>query len=327
MRIVVGVLRGGPSSEYDVSLKSGASVLEALDKEKYEARDIFISRTGEWHSHGVPVSPERALRGVDVAFNAMHGHYGEDGQVQRLLDVLGVPYTGSDGFASAVAFNKQHTKDVAQKLGVKVVHGVVVERPEDEAALETIAHSIFRNFPHPAIVKPVIGGSSVGTNIANSFHGLLHALRETFSVSDKALVEEFIRGREATVGVIDQFRGESSYALLPVEIIPPPHHSFFSYEAKYGGETAELCPGNFSTDEKSELMRLARLVHEGLNLSHYSRSDFIVAKRGIYFLEVNTLPGLTGESLLPKSLHAVGSSLSHFIDHVVALAHGRNMKK
>jgi D-alanine-D-alanine ligase len=321
MRTTVGVLRGGPSSEYEVSLKSGAAVLEALEREKYDPRDIFISRDGQWHLHGVTVHPEKALAGVDVAFNAMHGHYGEDGQVQRTLDALGVPYTGSDAFSSALAFNKHRTKEVAKKVGVKVVHGMVVEKPAERADLEAVAFDIFRTFPHPAIVKPVIGGSSVGTTVADNFHALAWALEQAFEVSDRALVEEYIQGREATVGVIDDFRGEATYALLPVEIVPAPHHSFFSYEAKYGGDTIERCPGNFTRDEKDELMRIAKLVHENLNLSHYSRSDFIVSRRGIYFLEVNTLPGLTNESLLPKALHAVGSSLTYFLDHIITLAH------
>jgi D-alanine-D-alanine ligase len=320
MRTVVGVMRGGPSSEYEVSLKTGKSVLEHLDKEKYEPRDLFIDRAGVWHLHGLAVPPEQALHGVDVAFNAMHGAYGEDGTVQRLLDRLSVAYTGSGALASSVAFNKHLTKEEARKLGVKVAHGVVVN---DQGDSEALARQLFRTFPHPAIVKPVVGGSSVGTTIARSFHELQFALDEAFKLSSQALVEEYIKGKEATVGVINHFRGESIYALMPVEIIPPAHHSFFSYEAKYSGESTERVPGHFTHAQKSELERLAKLVHQGLKLDHYSRSDFILSRRGIYFLEVNTLPGLTSESLLPKALKAVGSKLSEFIDHVIELARRR----
>jgi D-alanine-D-alanine ligase len=320
MRKVVGVLRGGPSREYEVSLRTGASVLEHLDREKYEPRDIFIDRAGEWHMHGVAQSPERALKGVDVAFNALHGEYGEDGRIQRQLDSLGVPYTGSDAFSSAIAFNKQHAKEAARKLGVKVPHGIVLE-PAREGEIEELARKIFRTFPHPAVIKPVSGGSSVGTHVAHTYHGLEHALRDAAAHSPKVLVEEYIAGREATVGVLDDFRNERAYALMPVEIVPPAHHPFFTYEAKYGGQTREHVPSRFSEEQKAELERVARAVHEGLGLSHYSRSDFIVSKRGIFFLEVNTLPGLIGESLLPRALKAVGTSLSAFLDHVVALAH------
>lgn len=321
MRKVVGVLRGGASREYEVSLKTGASVLSALNRDTYEPRDIFIDREGVWHVHGVAQHPERALAGVDVVFNAMHGEYGEDGQVQRILDSLGVPYVGSDAFASALAFNKQHTKDAAKKLGVKVAHGLVLE-PAGEGQIETLAHRLFRSFPHPAIVKPVVGGSSVGMHLAHTYHELEHALRRAAEHGTKILIEEYIPGCEATVGVVDHFRGERAYALMPVEIIPPPHKPFFDYEAKYSGESIERVPSHFDEPTKAELERLARIVHEGLNLRHYSRSDFIVSKRGIYFLEVNTLPGLTEQSLLPKALAAGGSSLSHFIDHVLTLAHG-----
>jgi D-alanine-D-alanine ligase len=321
MRTVVGVLRGGPSREYEVSLKSGASVLEALDKEKYEPRDIFISKSGEWHSHGRAQSPEKALAGVDVAFNAMHGEYGEDGRVQRELDMLGVPYTGSGSLASAIAYNKQHTKDVLRRHGVKVPHGLVLE-PAKEGEIDALARRLFRTFPHPAIVKPVAGGSSHGAYMADSYHALEQALEQAAAVSPQILIEEFIPGREATVGVLDHFRGERAYALMPVEIIPPPHKPFFTHDVKYTGETTERVPGNFTDKEKNELEAIAKKVHESLELSHYSRSDFILSKRGIYFLEVNTLPGLTEESLLPKALKAVGSSLSAFLDHVLSLARG-----
>lgn len=322
MRTVVAVLRGGPSSEYEVSLKTGASVLAALDKEKYEARDIFIDRNGAWHVHGMEASPERVLQGSDIAFNAMHGHFGEDGKVQRLLETFAVPYTGSNAASSALAFNKQHTKQAVKKLGIKTPRALVVPPPED-GDYEALAFKIFRSFPHPSIVKPVIGGSSVGTTIVNDFHTLAWALEQAHGLASQALVEEFIKGKEATVGVVDSYRGERTYALMPVEIVPPSSQPFFNYHAKYSGESIERVPGNFSQAQKEELAYLARRVHEDLGLAHYSRSDFIVGKRGIYFLEVNTLPGLTPESLLPKALNAVGSTLSHFVDHVINLARGR----
>lgn len=324
MRTVVGVLRGGPSHEYDVSLKSGASVLGALNQEQYEPRDIFISRGGQWHVHGAPVQPERALQDVDVVFNAMHGHYGEDGQVQRILEQIAVPYTGSSATASALAFNKAHTKQEVKKLGLLTPRALVVSLEDTGGDIEHLAQNIFRTFPHPAVVKPVVGGSSLGTTVADSYHALAWGLEQAFSHSPKVLVEEFIRGREATVGVVDSFRDHKTYALLPVEIIPPTGSPFFDYDAKYSGKSTERVPGNFTSGEKEELSRLAQVAHEGLGLAHYSRSDFIISRRGIYFLETNTLPGLTEESLLPKALQAVGSSLSNFLYHVINLARGRH---
>jgi D-alanine-D-alanine ligase len=265
------------------------------------------------------VSPEKALLGVDVAFNVLHGEYGENGEVQKVLESIGVPYTGSDAFASTIAFNKHSTKEIVKKFGVKVAHGVVVEPTDD---VEQTALNLFRSFPHPAIIKPVIGGSSVGMTVAHSYHGLHDGLEHALKVSPQVLVEEFIKGREATVGVIDGFRGEKTYALFPVEIIPPPKHSFFSYEAKYGGETIERVPGNFTDEEKNVLTETAKKVHEELGAQHYSRSDFIVSKRGIYFLEINSAAavGLTKESLFPKAVVAVGSKMSEFLDHIIQLA-------
>lgn len=327
MRTVVGVLRGGPSSEYDISLKSGATVLEHLDKEKYEPRDLFISKNGEWHLHGAPVTPERALRGVDVAFNTIHGQYGEDGQLHSILDAIGVAYTGPRADAAALAFDKQATKDLVIKHGVRVAHGAVIDSAKITDFHKT-ALNIFRSTPHPIIIKPVIGGSSVGMTKVGTFQDLEPALRTAFEVSPKALIEEFISGKEATVGVIDQFRSEKIYALMPVEIIPPQNADFFDYGAKYSGETIERVPGNFSREQKNELQRLAKLVHESMGLAHYSRSDFIVARRGVYFLEVNSGPaiGFTKESLFPKALTAVGATIPHFLDHVIQLARRRQIK-
>jgi D-alanine-D-alanine ligase len=321
MRTVVAVLRGGPSSEYEVSLRSGASVLESLDREKYEPRDIFIDRQGSWHLHGIPLAPERALRGVDVAWNAIHGEYGEDGRLQRILDALAVPYTGSRAHESTLAFNKHRTKEAVAEAGMRVAYGKVVEVPQSPDGRERLALELFRSMPLPLMVKPVIGGSSVGTTRVMHFHALPYALEQVLQVSERALVEELIVGTEATVGVIDDFRGQDLYALMPIEILPPPGR-FFDAEVKYNGQTIERVPGNFTPEQKSELERLAKLAHKTLGASHYSRSDFIVSKRGIYFLELNSAQavGLTKESLLPKALEAAGAPLPHFIDHIVSLA-------
>lgn len=313
-------MRGGPSREYEVSLKTGASVLSALGGDKYEARDIFIDRAGQWHAHGRAVSPEKALAGVDVVFNAMHGEYGEDGQVQRILDTLGVPYTGSGALASALSFNKHHTKEAAKKLGVKVAHGMVLEQTDD---IEGLAQRLFRSFPHPAIVKPVAGGSSIGLAVAETYHGLEGALRHAFAHSPQVLIEEYIPGREATVGVINNFRGEEVYALMPIEIRLPAGARAYDHYTKYEGAPEFVIPAGFTDEQKAELIDMARKVHAGLGLSHYSRSDFKVSKRGIYFLEINALPDMFDSSEFTQMLHAVGSNRPHFIEHVIDLAHKR----
>ncbi len=314
-KVRVGVVRGGQSHEYDVSLKTGAAVLKALP-DMYHGRDIFIDKNGVWHLDGVEKRPEQIIRHIDVLFNALHGQFGEDGKIQKFLDTHGVKYTGSGALASAIAMNKFLTKKHALLQGIKTPLHTTVQRDEDVHAR---AIHIFKTFPHPAIVKPVSAGSSVGVSLATTLATLTEAIKNALIVSDVALIEECITGKEATCGVIDDFRGEGVYTLPPVEIV----HSkkLFDYDAKYGGKTREICPGNFTEKEKAEIQRVAALVHKTLNLRHYSRSDFIVnPRRGVYFLEVNTLPGLTNESLLPKSLEAVGSSLGQFLHHVIDLA-------
>lgn len=300
-----------------MSLQTGANVLKNLP-EKYIPIDFFIDKKGQWHLHGTPVDAHKALPKVDVVFNALHGEYGEDGQVQTLLDALRIPYTGSKTFASAMAMNKAVAKNFVKKEGIKTAHHKVLRKKE--ATAEKI-HEIFRSIPHPAIVKPTALGSSVGVSIINNFHELEAALEKVFAVSDSALVEEFIKGKEGTCGVVEGLRDQAHYALFPIEIVPPKEADFFDYNAKYSGRSQEICPGNFSREESKLLQELAVKVHKVLGLRHYSRADFIVhPKRGIYFLEVNTLPGLTAESLLPKALTASGFNTPQFLDHLLTMA-------
>ncbi len=316
-KIRVGVLRGGPSHEYDVSLQSGSAVLNSLP-EKYIGRDIFIDRDGLWHMDGRVRTPDKILAHLDVVFNALHGQYGEDGQVQRILDSHNIPYTGSGTFASAFAMNKMFTKTHALKEKIKTPLHAIVRAGENIVERATY---LFRSFPHPVIVKPVGAGSSVGVSIATTHASLLSAIEKALKIGEAVIVEEYISGKEATCGVVNDFRGHQFYTLPPVEIVPPKKNDFFDYDAKYGGESHKVCPGNFSEEEKKEIQRVSALIHQSLDLRHYSRSDFIVnPRRGIYFLEVNTLPGLTKESLLPKSLEAVGTHMPDFLDHVLSLA-------
>jgi len=316
-KVRIAVLRGGPSEEFDVSLKTGESVLGALDMTRYEPVDVVISRSGEWIVRGYTRTPQEILHGVDAAFIALHGAYGEDGTLQRLLDTLGVCYTGSGAFPSAIAMNKRLTKEHLAPLGVRMPQHMLVTASSltNTVGLISAIQEFLGNGAY--IIKPVNGGSSVGTAIAHDGTELERVLREVLSVHTDALVEEFIYGREATCGVIDNFRGARRYALPPIEIVPPASSEIFDFTVKYDGSTEEICPGRFSREEKEEIERLAAYVHEVLELRQYSRSDFIVSKDGIYFLEVNTLPGLTPESLMPKALEAVGCAYSDFLDHLL----------
>ena len=178
---------------------------------------------------------------------------------------------------------------------------------------------IFQTVSPPWVVKPSSSGSSVGVSIVQAFGNLEEAVEYAFQYDSTVLVEEYIKGKEVTCGVIDGLRGEAHYALPPVEIIPP-SDSFYDYEAKYGEGTQHLCPSGFSLKIKKELMRRAVVAHKAVGAEHYSRSDFIVSPRGIHILEINTLPGLTEHSNIPFACKAVGISLPMLIDHLLKLA-------
>lgn len=315
---VVGILRGGPSREHEVSLRTGHAIMSALPRERYTVHDIFIDREGNWHERGVQTTPARALSNIDVAIIALHGEYGEDGDVQKLLERFGIPYTGSDSFASFEAMHKVLAKEKAKKAGIKTAKYEFIERIEDA---EERLREVIRTYPQPVIVKPPRWGSSVGVTAPAGYQPVHQAVTGLLAEgSHGALVEEFIRGTEASVGVIEHMRGQDLYALPAVEIIPPEHAPFFTYDAKYSGETQEIAPGRFSKEVMAELQDLALRIHRELGLRHYSRSDFIVSSKGIYYLETNTLPGLTAGSIFPKALASVGISFVDFLDHLIGLA-------
>jgi D-alanine-D-alanine ligase len=301
---IVGVLRGGPSEEHEVSLRSGSTILANLPTDRFTVRDIYIDRKGVWHEHGRPTTPEKVLRTIDVAVIALHGHYGENGEIQRLLDMYGVAYTGGDPFASFVSMHKVLTKEKAKEIGLKTPAYRFVDRKED---IDKVVTDAIRSFHQPVVVKPNAWGSSAGISIVGGYapvHAAVTGLFERGATG--VLIEERITGIEATAGVVEGLRGERLYALPPVEIVPPQHAGFFSEEVKYNGQTREIVPGRFTPAVTKELMESAQAIHEALRLRHYSRSDFIVSPKGIYFLETNSAPavGMTSESLFPKSLAA-----------------------
>ena len=315
-RTVVGVLRGGPSHEYDVSLETGAAILNALPEEEYRPFDILIDKQGRWHHFGRPMDPMRVLTGIDVVVNGLHGAYGEDGTVQRLLERAGVAYTGSDPIAAAIAMNKPRTKEIARASGLLVPRGVSFSLPSEEDSWN-MTQRVFREFAPPYVVKPANSGSSVGVSLAPDLHALNTTLADALDAYQTVLVEEYIPGHEATVGVIDDFRNHDVYALPPIEI-QLDNRPIFDYTAKYSPHTRKLCPSTFTQHIKHELENAARIAHLALGLAHYSRSDFRVHSSGaVYFLEANALPGLTEHSLIPRALREVGSSLREFLKHII----------
>lgn len=290
-------------------------MLRHLPDDRYTARDIYIDKQGVWHERGQQTSPERVLRTLDVALIALHGSYGQDGQVQKLLARHGVAYTGADPFSCHVSAHKMMAKQHAMEVGLLTPTFRFIERVED---IDRVVLEATRSMRQPVVVKPVAAGSSVGVSVVGGYAPVHLAVTNLFLAGTRGvLIEELIKGTEATVGVVEGLRGEALYALPPVEIVPA--DSFFSYEAKYSGQSREIVPGRFDPGTRDALMEAARKAHEALGLRHYSRSDFIVSPRGIYYLETNNAAavGMTDESLFPKALSAVGVELSEFLTHVI----------
>lgn len=316
----IAVLRGGPSEEYAVSMKTGSAVLNALKKLNYKLKDVVITKNSEWLDNGFVKLPESVLEGVDVAFIALHGSYGEDGQVQRILERKRIPFTGSRALSSAIAFNKDLTKQTLRPYGIKMPMHRKINRLELDRLDEEIPN-IFKEIGQELFIKPIASGSSVGARYIPNSETLKSSLSELLEEYEQVMVEEFIRGREATVGVLDNFRNQTIYALPVIEVIPPKTAVFYDAVNKYDGTTDHICPGRFTYAEKASLEETARKVHEIMKCSHYSRSDFIVKDGEIYFLEINTLPGMTEHSNFPIAAKAVGLEFPKLIEHLIESAH------
>lgn len=317
---VVGVLRGGASQEHEVSLKSGHTIITNLPSERFTVRDLYIDKNGTWHERGVPTTPGQVLPTVDVAVICIHGATGQDGQLQKVLEQFSVPYVGADPFHAFGASHKVMAKEQAKQQGLLTPRYLFAQNADETG---TIAREAVRLFHQPVVVKPVDSGSSVGVSLAGGYQQVQKAIATLFEEgANGVMVEERIKGTEATVGIVEGLRGEALYALPPIEIIPPDDQELFSYEAKYSGRSQEIAPGRFSRHIADELMNAARTMHEALNQRHYSRSDFIVSDKGIYFLELNTAAavGMSDESVMPKALASVGVKLPEFTAHLVDLA-------
>jgi D-alanine-D-alanine ligase len=317
MRTVVGVLRGGTSSEYNLSLKTGAAMIAALPEEKYETRDILIDKTGLWHLRGKPMDPTRALAQVDVILNALHGGIGEDGTVQRILQRAGVRYAGSAPLPSSISLHKIRAREVFEQAGIRMPRAFVFRTEHDT---HTMAKQIFAAFGPPYVVKPPSEGSSHGIRIAATIVELPTILASVLEQFGAALVEEFLLGSHATVGVIAHYRREDLYTL------PPARHQIrkgmrhFTFEVHESGAAEHLVPSRFSDDEKGELAEMSRTAHKALGLGHFSDADFVVTRRGPYLLEMNATPHLYAGAVFPKMLESVGSSTREFLEHAITLA-------
>ena len=314
----IAVLRGGPSEEYETSMKTGIAVIESLQKQEYLVKDIVITKSGEWLDNGFVKSPNQVLEGIDIVFLALHGGYGEDGEVQKLLQRNKVKFTGSNSFPSALAFNKAMTKKEIKKMGILTPKSLEISRDiwndyEGDFAVSQIESLVGSK----VIIKPISSGSSAGIKFVNDKTQTSQVINELLENYDKLLVEEFISGREVTCGALENFREQELYVFPAVEIITNQDDCFFTTEAKYNGKTTEICPAQLSFDQRANIAETTAKVHKELKLSQYSRSDYIINDDKLYFLEVNTLPGLTKESLYPKAAEAVGLSFDKLVEHLI----------
>lgn len=318
-KIRVGVLRGGPSNEHEVSLETGKQIIEYLPKNKYQPLDIFISKEGKWFYQDKEFNPDKILILADAIFNGLHGYYGEDGKIQKILESHQKPYTGSRVLSSMAAMDKSFSRELFKKAGLKVAPGFAVKRQDDPK--EILRKAVLEVGP-PWIIKPAESGSSIGVSIAGNPYEFILALENCLRDWDKAIVEKYIKGREATVAILEGFRKNSYYPLPIIEIIPADESTkIFDNKSKYNSRTREICPGRFNDRIKNKAGEAAVLAHQALGLRHYSRIDMIVTPQDeIYVLEANSLPGLTKESLFPKAASAVGLEFPHLLDHLVELA-------
>lgn len=339
----IAVLAGGLSTERDVSITSGCLVSEALRQKGhkvvlldvfmgYESDDCDIQKLFEGNysfTKSVPVgntvpdldkikamrkdksnrflgkNVEEICRYADITFLALHGDVGENGKLQATLDLLGIKYTGTGSLGSALAMDKGISKSIFLYNNVPTPKGSVFT--ENNAAAES-----WNTFP--CVVKPCSGGSSVGVTIVDSAEDYTDALEEAFRYEQEVLVEQFVKGRELSVGVID------GKALPIIEIVPK--HGFYDYVNKYQpGSTDEYCPADIEQDITEKIQREAEHVYRVLKLEAYARVDFILCEDGsFYCLEANTLPGMTPTSLLPQEAAAEGVDFPELCDMLARLS-------
>ncbi|MDH7602000.1 MAG: D-alanine--D-alanine ligase [Armatimonadota bacterium] len=350
-KLKVAVLMGGLSSERDVSLSSGKQILDALDSSKYEV--IGIDAGAISARIQVPVSesqkhPETVMSGKDlatgaykllpldcllnsqirpdVAVVALHGRYGEDGTIQGMLELLDIPYTGSGVLASALAMDKAMAKKVMAADGIPVPRSIDFVCTGSDWDRDWVA-SRAAELGYPVIVKPSRQGSTIGMTKVTEPECLDEAVERALKYDNRILVEEFVEGTELTVAVLGN---DSPIALPVVEIVPA--KGFYDYEAKYTpGATEEIVPARIPDAVAREAQRLATTAHASLGCSGVSRTDIIYAPQGrtnnllpsggaLYVLEVNTVPGMTPTSLLPRAAEAAGISFSRLLDMLIEFA-------
>lgn len=352
-KIRVGVIFGGRSAEHEVSLVSGASVIKALDRKKYEVIPIGITKEGKWLI-GQPlealksgqlkqvmavmpptnvtqkglVKIERGMKtyGIDVFFPVLHGTYGEDGAIQGLLELTDIPYVGAGVLASALGMDKVVQKQLYQQAGIPTPKFIFFNQPEWRNDHNKIIKKIKKEIGFPCFVKPPNLGSSVGISKVRHENQLAKAINLAFQYDLKVIVEKSVEvAREIEVSVLGNDQPRAS---VPGEIIPS--HEFYDYEAKYiDGRSKALIPAKLPAPVIKKIQFYAVEAFKLLNVSGMARADFLVTKKGfkIYLNEINTIPGFTSISMYPKLWQASGLAYPDLIDELIKLARERNREK
>ncbi len=295
----VGVLLGGPSSEREVSLKSGKAVAEALRRKGYQVVEIDVGQD-LW---------ER-LDEIDVAVVILHGKPGEDGVVQGLLEMKGIPYTGPRVLGSALAMNKLVSKKILRQHGVNTApYRVVRKNGKSLPGEDQLGENVF-----PVVVKPSDEGSTIGVSIAHNESELKDALDKAFSYSDEVIIEKYIAGKELTVGVV----GDTALPVLEIR----PKKGLYDYESKYTkGLTEYLVPAPIPEEIAKKAQEWALIAHRALYQRGVSRSDFRLSEDGeLFYLETNSIPGLTETSLLPKAAKVLGIEFDDLAEMILKSA-------
>ncbi|MBP1763082.1 MAG: D-alanine--D-alanine ligase [Firmicutes bacterium] len=302
----IGVLMGGPSAEREVSLNTGRAILQGLQEKGYQAV-------------GIDLDPPRFFEqmkeaGIDIVFNAIHGIFGEDGRIQGALELLGIPYTGSGVLASAMAMDKGISKRLFVSAGVPTPKSQIYEKT---AFREGLAGEVAAEFGVPVVVKPVAQGSSIGVFIVDKAADLAAAMQDAWTYSDQILIEEFIKGRELTVAVL----ADETVRTLPIiEIVPCSGR--YDYHSKYTkGATEYIVPASLGEAAALAAQQAAIGACRVLGCRGVARVDIILDQQERpYVLEVNTIPGMTATSLVPKAAAAVGISFPDLCEQILRMA-------
>jgi D-alanine-D-alanine ligase len=319
MKKVIAIFAGGDSGEHDISVRSASVVMQHLDKGLFEIYHVLI-KGPEWTCRdlsGNPVTLRKddlaimtpgGNRKIDAVFMAIHGTPGEDGKLQGYLDLLGIPYTSCDQATSALTFNKYFCNRFVSALGIKTAPSLLIHRH-----IEMNPKDIVSKLSLPVFVKPNRGGSSVGTSRVDKIGDLAGAVSLAFREDDQALIEASITGREVTCGVIS-YRG-AVLSLPLTEIVS--QNAFFDFEAKYEGRSEEITPADVPGEIEKECRRQSEMIFRELNCKGMVRIDYIFNSEGLWFLEVNTVPGLSEASIVPQQAAAAGISLRDLFTETV----------